>query len=108
MFFADEAHFGADSELRGIWVEKGEPELVTSNSPSIDGRGPATSIGLPGERGGGMDGTGGEQQLRDVSRVPGIKEGGAPQYRLNLIRDNALAHRGQEVSANTPCRACGW
>ncbi|HEX9844479.1 MAG TPA: winged helix-turn-helix domain-containing protein, partial [bacterium] len=32
-FFADEAHFYADAELRGKWVLKGEPALVDSTSP---------------------------------------------------------------------------
>ena len=33
IFFADEAHFRADAELRGQWVLKSEPALVDSNSP---------------------------------------------------------------------------
>ena len=41
IFFADEAHFRADAELRGFltqlkekkWVLKGKPALVDSNSP---------------------------------------------------------------------------
>ena len=33
IFFADEAHFRADEELRGKWVLKGKPALVDSNSP---------------------------------------------------------------------------
>ena len=33
IFFADEAHFRADAELRGKWVLRGEPALVNSNSP---------------------------------------------------------------------------
>ena len=33
IFFADEAHFRADTELRGKWVLKGEPALVDSSSP---------------------------------------------------------------------------
>ena len=33
IFFADEAHFRADAELRGKWVLKGEPALVESTSP---------------------------------------------------------------------------
>ena len=33
IFFADEAHFRADAELRGQWVLKGKPALVDSNSP---------------------------------------------------------------------------
>jgi transposase len=33
IFFADEAHFYADADLRGKWVLKGEPALVDSISP---------------------------------------------------------------------------
>ena len=33
IFFADEAHFQADAELRGKWVLKGEPALVGSTGP---------------------------------------------------------------------------
>ena len=32
VFFADEAHFQADADLRGKWVLKGEPALVDSTS----------------------------------------------------------------------------
>jgi hypothetical protein len=32
-YFADEAHFYADADLRGKWVLKGEPALVDSTSP---------------------------------------------------------------------------
>jgi transposase len=33
IFFADEAHFYADADLRGKWVLKGEPALVDTISP---------------------------------------------------------------------------
>ena len=33
IFFADEAHFRADADLRDKWVLKGEPALVDSTSP---------------------------------------------------------------------------
>jgi transposase len=33
LFFADEAHFYADADLRGKWVLKGQPALVDSTSP---------------------------------------------------------------------------
>jgi len=33
IFFADEAHFYADADLRGTWVLKGTPALVDSTSP---------------------------------------------------------------------------
>ena len=34
IFFADEAHFRADTELRGKWVLRGGQALVDSTSPS--------------------------------------------------------------------------
>ncbi len=33
IFFADEAHFQADADLRGKWALQGEPALVDSTSP---------------------------------------------------------------------------
>ena len=33
IFFADEAHFQAEADLRGKWVLRGEPALVDSTSP---------------------------------------------------------------------------
>ena len=33
IFFADEAHFRADAQLRGKWVLQGEPALVDESSP---------------------------------------------------------------------------
>jgi len=34
-FFVDEAHVRADADLRGLWVRKGEPALVSSTSPRL-------------------------------------------------------------------------
>jgi transposase len=33
IFFVDEAHFRADGDLRGLWVQRGEEALVASTSP---------------------------------------------------------------------------
>jgi transposase len=33
IFFADEAHFRADGDLRGLWTQRGEEALVPSTSP---------------------------------------------------------------------------
>ena len=62
---ADEAHFQADAELRGKWVLKGEPALVDSTSPPGEKK-PVLLGGVLGDRRGGMDGTGGKQQRRNV------------------------------------------
>jgi transposase len=40
IFFADEAHFRADGDLRGLWVRRGEDAFVASTSP---GRGAKAS-----------------------------------------------------------------
>ncbi len=96
IFFADEAHFRADAELRGKWVLRGEPALVDSTSPR---RGEKASYYSPvclesGEvewmemEGNSNSGTSAAflGQLRE--RHPGP---------LNVIWDNAPAHRGEAV-----------
>ena len=77
IFFAYEAHFRADAELRGKWVLKGEPAPVFTGAgfgglqqPALWREGQLLLGGLPGDRRGGVDGTGGEQQLRNIGRVP--------------------------------------
>ena len=59
IFFADEAHFRADAGLRGKWVLKGEPALVDSSSPRWGEQGQLLLGSVPGDRRGGVDGTGG-------------------------------------------------
>ena len=49
IFFADEAHFRADAELRGKWVLKGKPALVDSNSPRYGEKASYYSAVCPGE-----------------------------------------------------------
>ena len=74
--FADEAHFRADADLRGKWVLKGEPALVDSTRPR---RGEKVSLfgGVPGDRRGGGDGTGGPPQRRHFDRLPATAAGTA-------------------------------
>ena len=94
VFFADEAHFRADAELRGKWVLKGEPTLVDSASPSYGEKasyysavcletGEVEWMELEGNSNSGTS-VAFLQQLRE-------KHGG----RLNVIWDNAPAHRGE-------------
>ena len=96
IFFADEAHFRADAELRGIWVLKGEPALVESTSPSYGEKasyysavcletGEVEWMELEGNSNSGTSAAFLEQ-LRD--RHPGS---------LRVIWDNAPAHRGEAV-----------
>ena len=97
IFFAYEAHFRADAELRGKWVLKGEPAPVFTGAgfgglqqPALWREGQLLLGGLPGDRRGGVDGTGGEQQLRNIGRVPEAIE-------REALWDNAPAHRGEAV-----------
>ena len=95
IFFADEAHFRADAELRGKWVLRGEPALVDSTSP-LRREGQLLFGGMLGDWGGGVDGTEGNsnsgtsaasfKQLRQRHTEP-----------LKVIWDNAPAHRGEAV-----------
>ena len=59
IFFADEAHFRADAELRGKWVLRGEPALVDSSSPRYGEKASYYSAVCLETGEGGMDGTGG-------------------------------------------------
>ncbi len=66
IFFADEAHFRADAELRGKWVLKGEPAPRFHGAgsggleqPAAWREGQLLLGGVPGDGGGGVDGTGG-------------------------------------------------
>ena len=96
IFFADEAHFRADVELRGKWVLKGEPALVDSSSPRYGEKasyysavcletGEVEWMDLEGNSNSGASAAF-LTQLRE--RHPGP---------LNVIWDNAPAHRGEPV-----------
>ena len=96
IFFADEAHFRADAELRGKWVLRGEPALVDSTSPRYGEKasyysavcletGEVEWMELEGNSNSGTSAAFLEQ-LRE-------RHGGC----LNVIWDNAPAHRGEAV-----------
>ena len=77
IFFADEAHFRADAELRGKWVLRGEPALVDSTSPRYGEKASYYSaVCLETGEVEWMD-LGGEQQLRNVGSLPGTIAGEA-------------------------------
>ena len=96
IFFADEAHFRADAELRGKWVLKGKPALVDSNSPRYGEKASYYSAVCleTGEvewmelEGNSNSGTSAAflTQLREKHPGP-----------LRVIWDNAPAHRGEAV-----------
>ena len=96
IFFADEAHFRADAELRGKWVPKGKPALVDSSSPRRGEKasyysavcletGEVEWMGLEGNSNGGTS-------AAFLNQLRG--EHGWP---LTVIWDNAPAHRGEAV-----------
>ena len=96
IFFADEAHFRADAELRGKWVPRGEPALVDSTSPRYGGKASYYSAVCleTGEvewmelEGNSNAGTSAAFLAHLRERHPGP---------LRVIWDNAPAHRGEAV-----------
>ena len=96
IFFADEAHFRADAELRGKWVLRGEPAPVESTSPQYGEKasyysamcletGEVEWIELEGNSNSGTS-VAFLKQLRGKHPGP-----------LRVIWDNAPAHRGEAV-----------
>ena len=104
IFFADEAHFRADAELRGKWVLRGEPaprfhegRLWLTPAARAMGRRPATTRRFALEtgevewmelEGNSNAGTSAAFLTQLRQRHPGP---------LNVIWDNAPAHRGEAV-----------
>ena len=95
-FFADEAHFRADAELRGKWVLKGEAALLDSASPRWGEKasyysavcletGEVEWIELEGNSNAGTS----------VAFLEQLQE--RHSGRLNVIWDNAPAHRGEAL-----------
>ena len=89
---------------------KGQPALVDVDQPTVWREGRLLFSRVPGDGRGGMDGTGGQQQQRDLGCLPGTTEGKTSRATLQVIWDNAPAHRGEAVreSLRTPDLTCGW
>jgi transposase len=98
IFFADEAHFYADADLRGKWVRKGEPALVDSTSPRYGEKaryysavcvetGEVEYLALEGNSSAETS-VGFLRHLRAQHRAP-----------LIVIWDNAPAHSGEPLRA---------
>ena len=98
IFFADEAHFQADADLRGKWVLKGEPTAVSSTSTRRGerasyysavclGTGEAEEMELEGNSNSGTSATF-LRRLRARHHEP-----------LTVIWDSSPAHRGVAVRA---------
>ena len=96
IFFADEAHFRADAELRGKWVLRGEPALVDSTSPRYGEKASYYSaVCLETGEVEWMELEGNSNAGTSSAFLRQLAERHAGQ--LNVIWDNAPAHRGEAV-----------
>ena len=98
IFFADEAHFQADADLRGKWVLKGEPALVDSTSPR---RGEKVSyysaVCLETGEVAVMELEGNSNSVTSAAFLGQLRERHTEP--LIVIWDNSPAHRGDAVRA---------
>ena len=96
VFFADEAHFRADAELRGKWVLKGEPALVDSTSPRYGEKASyCSAVCLETGEVEWMELEGNSNSATSVAFLEQLRNRYAG--RLNVIWDNAPAHRGETM-----------
>ncbi len=96
IFFADEAHFRADAELRGKWVLKGEPALVDSTSPRYGEKASYYSaVCLETGEVEWMKLEGNSNSGTSAAFLNQLRQRRSGQ--LNVIWDNAPAHRGEAV-----------
>ena len=96
VFFVDEAHFRADAELRGKWVQRGEPALVDSTSPKYGEKASYYSaVCLETGEVEWMDLEGNSNSGTSVAFLEQLR--GRHSRRLNVIWDNAPAHRGEAL-----------
>ena len=96
VFFVDEAHFRADAELRGKWVIKGEPALVDSTSPKYGEKASYYSaVCLETGEVEWMEVEGNSNSGSSVAFLEQLR--GRHGGRLNVIWDNAPAHRGEAL-----------
>ncbi len=95
-FFADEAHFRADAELRGKWVLRGEPALVDSTSPRYgDKASYYSAVCLETGEVEWMELEGNSNSGTSIAFLELLRRrhGG----RVNVIWDNAPVHRGESM-----------
>ena len=96
IFFADEAHFRADAKLRGKWVLRGEPALVDSTSPRYGEKASYYSaVYLETGEVEWMELVGNSNSETSATFLKQLRERRAGP--LNVIWDNAPAHRGEAV-----------
>ena len=96
IFFADEAYFRADAELRGKWVLRGEPALVDSTSPRYGEKASYYSaVCLETGEVDWMELEGNSNSGTSVAFLTQLRE--KHPGPLRVIWDNAPAHRGEAV-----------
>ena len=96
VFFADEAHFRADAELRGKWVLRGKPALVDSTSPKYGEKASYYSaVCLETGEVEWMEVEGNSNSGTSVAFLEQLR--GRQGGRLNVVWDNAPAHRGEAL-----------
>ena len=96
IFFADEAHFRADAELRGKWVLKGESALADSGSPRYGEKaGYYSAVCLETGEVEWMELEGNSNSETSAVFLRQLRERRLGP--LNVIWDNAPAHRGEPV-----------
>jgi transposase len=96
IFFADEAHFRADADLRGKWVQRGEPALVDSTSPPLGEK--ATYYSAVCLETGEVEGMEPEGNCTAQTSAIFLRQLRANhQEPLIVIWDNGPAHRGQAI-----------
>ena len=96
IFFADEAHFRADAELRGKWVLKGESALVDSTSPRYGEKASYYSaVCLETGEVEWMELKGNSNSRTSAAFLDRLRQRHSGP--LDVIWDNAPAHRGEAV-----------
>ena len=96
IFFADEAHFRADAELRGKWVPRREPALVDSTSPRYGEKASYYSaVCLETGEVEWMELEGNSNAGTSAAFLAHLRERHLGP--LRVIWDNAPAHRGEAV-----------
>ena len=96
IFFADEAHFRADAELRGKWMLKGEPALVDSTSPRYGEKASYYSaVCLETGEVEWMELEGNSNSGTSAAFLDRLRQKHSGP--LDVIWDNAPAHRGEAV-----------
>ena len=96
IFFADEAHFRADAELRGKWTLKGGPALVDATSPRRGEKASyCSAVCLETGEVEWMELEGNSNSESSVAFLSQLRE----RYPgpLKVIWDNAPAHRGEAL-----------